>query len=793
MNIRLSTLSVLLCCFLLSTSSAQNKNLTTFVSEEQTVNGFSNFFLGVDYSEPYIVTNPRDQLNIICAFINGFYYTLDGLNWRSIEPPNSGDPFLAFDSLGNAYNTPSPPWTYTIMSVRKSTDKRITWSGSNLITNMTADKPSICANQSGGIYSNYLYSGWQSNGANDGTHFSRSIDQGATWSPELNLNPGSNFFPYLAVGPAPLVSGGILYYGTNKGTYGPIDTIYQVTIKKSSDAGITFSNEIIVSDVQIPLNLKGGGIKTNPCIQMAADNSYGLYRGNVYIVYTGKGSGTDKADIFFTKSTNYGNNWSAPMRLNDDNTLNDQWMPAISVGNNGKIYIVWYDSRNDPQNNLTLLYGTVSSNGGTSFSPDFPVSTIEYNPLEGTLYGFMGEYLGVSATGNSAIAAWYDSRNHNYGSYVGYLPDFAMTVTPQLFLGSNDSATAMVKVPAIKGPYTGNVKFSCSLDSIPSQGNISYNYLTKDSIAVIPDSLLLKIKLTNVTSAGKYRLRITGRNMASGVPVHSRIIYLMINTSMLNIGTNRNGRAGFRVNDTLYNTQQRLVIPNGTNVTVQAMSPVTVSSNTRYIFTSWSDYGDTAHNFVINSEKYLTAYYKTQFKLFINSSVGNTFGGNIFYDSSQTFTFGVNSKRFTYNGLLYSFAGWSGVGANSYTSQDSTGNDTTITLPMYNSIVEVARWVHTTGISQISAEIPGDYKLYNAYPNPFNPSVNIKFALPQNAHVILKIYDILGKEVAILLNEKMNAGLYTFQWNANGLPSGIYFYRIGTDKFTDTKRILLIK
>lgn len=89
--------------------------------------------------------------------------------------------------------------------------------------------------------------------------------------------------------------------------------------------------------------------------------------------------------------------------------------------------------------------------------------------------------------------------------------------------------------------------------------------------------------------------------------------------------------------------------------------------------------------------------------------------------------------------------------------------------------------------------IPDKYELFQNYPNPFNPETNIKFYLPKTDFVKLSVYDILGREVTILINEVKSAGVYTITYNASQLPSGIYFYRITTNEFTDIKKFVLIK
>lgn len=97
------------------------------------------------------------------------------------------------------------------------------------------------------------------------------------------------------------------------------------------------------------------------------------------------------------------------------------------------------------------------------------------------------------------------------------------------------------------------------------------------------------------------------------------------------------------------------------------------------------------------------------------------------------------------------------------------------------------------GISQLGTEIPAGYMLKQNYPNPFNPSTNIKFLIPEKSFVELIIYDALGKQVNVLVNQDMDAGTYNVDWNALDFPSGIYFYKLTANDFTETKKMVLIK
>jgi len=97
-----------------------------------------------------------------------------------------------------------------------------------------------------------------------------------------------------------------------------------------------------------------------------------------------------------------------------------------------------------------------------------------------------------------------------------------------------------------------------------------------------------------------------------------------------------------------------------------------------------------------------------------------------------------------------------------------------------------------TGV-KVAGEIPRGFALSQNYPNPFNPSTVIGYQLPAVSHVTLKVYDVLGREAATLVNEKENAGYHTVTFNAGNLPSGLYFYRMQASNYSETKKLLLIK
>lgn len=788
-----------------------------------TVDGYDNLFLGSDNGEPYIATNPNDPLNSICAFNSPsasnsiIYITQNGYDWSRIYPNymgifGIGDPVMSYDSLGNLYflemfeQTPTGPWGGVVL---KSTNKGINWLPpvqAYTLTGGLCDKPWITVDQSAGPYSNYIYIGWRYFGPGGSMRFVRSTDKGATWSSPMSLSGDQG--AYVSVGPNGNIPGGNLYYACTSGG--------SIILYKSTDGGASFVN----TGTNISFNGPGvtcfGRYTVKNCIRtdifprMAADNSWTSSRGNLYIIYAANPPGPDLADIFLVKSTNYGQTWSSPVRINDDATTTDQWMPAITVDKKtGRVFIFWFDSRNDPTGNLiTEMYGTVSTDGGNTFAPNNKISNGSFNPNIMAVGGnddakYIGDYIGNSGIGITSYNSWMDNRyntSQSLHSFVGYSPDFALTVNPsQGIIQNNDSSFFTVRVPSIKGIYNDKVKFTYALDSLPTTGSISVSFANgKDSVNVYPDSVRVRVKVTgNITPARVYKLTVTGAG-SNGTPVHKRNIDLYINVYPITVQSNRSGICTFKVNGTTYYNPQQFVLQTGSVINVQAISPQ-IYGGIKYVFKNWSDNGDTTHNVTVSSQLTLTVNYKPQYILILNSEYGTTIGSEQYYDSAVSFTFGVYPRIVNSNGTYYRFRGWDGAGNGSYTSPDSTGLDSMKTFSIVNPVVETARWtVHTVGINSIGSEIPREYKLFQNYPNPFNPETKIKFSVKEAGFVSIRVYDILGKEIASLVNENLKEGIYeipfsTYNQNNRQFASGIYFYKFSVNGFSEIKKMLLIK
>ncbi|CAN5429881.1 hypothetical protein BH10BAC5_BH10BAC5_17620 [soil metagenome] len=106
-------------------------------------------------------------------------------------------------------------------------------------------------------------------------------------------------------------------------------------------------------------------------------------------------------------------------------------------------------------------------------------------------------------------------------------------------------------------------------------------------------------------------------------------------------------------------------------------------------------------------------------------------------------------------------------------------------------------WTFTTTVTNVLTVLnfsaPAEYKLYNNYPNPFNPVTNLKFDIAKSSFVKIRVFDLTGKVVSELVNKYLVAGEYETAFNATDLSSGMYFYRLETEDFSETKKMFLIK
>jgi hypothetical protein len=110
-----------------------------------------------------------------------------------------------------------------------------------------------------------------------------------------------------------------------------------------------------------------------------------------------------------------------------------------------------------------------------------------------------------------------------------------------------------------------------------------------------------------------------------------------------------------------------------------------------------------------------------------------------------------------------------------------------------DGVVQYSEPIRAEGTTDVAGNAPVSFSLAQNYPNPFNPSTTIGYGLPARSHVVLTVFNALGQEVALLLNGDQEAGYHEQVFDARGLPSGVYWYRMTAGSFVETRRLVLVR
>ncbi|MFA5403449.1 MAG: T9SS type A sorting domain-containing protein [Ignavibacteria bacterium] len=359
-------------------------------------------------------------------------------------------------------------------------------------------------------------------------------------------------------------------------------------------------------------------------------------------------------------------------------------------------------------------------------------------------------------------------------------------VTP----GQASTKNYKVSVPVVASGYNSPVTFTATV--VPPTAGITASFPNGNVLSAFPDSVTVQVSSTASVPTGSYQIVVTGTNSAG--KYHKIGVDYLVGKNYVTVKTNVSG-LDFNVNGSNYNSPRLFNWDIGSTQTLQVVSPQ-VTGTKRYIFQNWSNNSDTAKTQVITVNATTGEYianFKTQFRIYafaepsgIPVTITNSYD---FFDSGSVINLTVSPLQLQHNGLMYYFNNWFGVGNGSY-----SGANPICQVTMLNPITELVTFdTISVGINQISSEIPERYNLYQNYPNPFNPETKIKFDIPKSGIIKLRIYDMLGKEVQTLYSGHLNTGKYEFKFNGIGLASGMYFYKLETENFTQIMKMLLLK
>jgi len=504
--------------------------------------GFDNFEIGVDFAEQMLVSNPLNPLQMQFGVNSSgagqnAYYTADGYTWTQSNPAYHAstccDPWSAWDGLGRLVYASGVSGQY----VYRSPDGGATY-GPPILSVSGNDRNTLAAEQTNsGPNPNYLYA------AITPGNFARSLNNGLTWTTTYspsNTIPGT----MIAVGPNGVDNGDCVIYVTNTGSTAAC--VY--TFHRSLDGGATFTvrSSLNTAGYVGTLNAAGRLVinngRTRPYPMIAMDNSNGPRRGRLYLVYASNvpaGNG-NKPDIRLRYSDDQAATWSVPITVNDNAnpSLSDQWFPAIwCEKNTGRLYIKWYDTRDNPAGYGVHVMATYTDDGGATFAANQRLTNAIWTypnpacPPDQNCY--RGDYDGCTANPKTSFNVWYDGRLGTYKNVGSYFPDFGMLATPasNTVHQTNSSVNYLINIPAVK-LYTDVTTFSATISPAPATGSFAFEFPGGNTLSTYPNTKYIKVKTVGtVTPLGNYTVIITGQG-SNGTPVHKRSVALTVNTSL---------------------------------------------------------------------------------------------------------------------------------------------------------------------------------------------------------------------------------------------------------------------
>ena len=705
-----------------------------------TIDGFDNYNIGVDFAEPHMSSNPNDPLEYFNAFnINGAHRTYDGHDWLASTPSFgtsvAGDPVTAYDSLGNLFYM-QMYGSISGAKVIRSSDNGQTWSGAvNAVSG--GDKCWMAADQTSGPYANYVYATMTSTSF-AGHNFARSTDNGASFTQTFTTSSSPLPGAMVAVGPNVAggndVPGGCVYFVTNEGN--SFASTYRLF--RSTDGGATFTlmstnnfSGYVGSDVSGRNSVQN--MRTRPYPFITADNSYGPNRGRLYLVYasnTPAGNG-NKPDIFCRYSTDQGATWSSAVVVNDDpnTTNNHQWHPST-----------WCDKE----------------------------------------------------TGRLFVK-WMDTRDTPTSDsayiYATYSDDGGSTFAP-----NQQVSNAKMKINCSTCGGGGTPRYQGDYDAITSAGNISMMVWTdfrNGSFAsytgYFPDFAMLVYPpsntVGNTNDQTDYTVEIPQVTLFDGEAMFTADIDPAPATGSFDITfTPGNTITSFpgSITMTIHTVG---TVPNGTyTINVQGEGITGIPVHRRSVTLEVID----------NVPVELTSFTA---HLDDNSVMLSWITATELNNSGFEIQRSLKSDNQT-------TAEWTKIGfvkgnGNSTENHAYIYNDENIIKPGHYSYrlkqIDFDGKYAYSQVAEIDVNKPTKYYLSQNYPNPFNPTTTIEFSTPERSHVSLKVYDVLGNEVAILVNGWMESTNHKVIFDASKLASGIYYYTLSTGNFTSTKKLILLK
>ena len=363
----------------------------------------------------------------------GFSFSRDGgRTWAAMDVLEAGifrsDPVLGAGPDGTFYYlslevTPQNDF-FTQMFI--SSDGGATWPSENFA--FGGDKQWFAIDTTGGVGNGNIYQAWNVAGNEFfPATFNRSVDGGFTWDTPFQIDPNSIAFPVfglIAVGP----DGAVYVAGAQNAAVS--DTFWVVRSSSVQNPLGDIGSFELITDIDMGGDLIIGA-GPNPAglagqVNIDIDASGGPNHGNVYVLCSVDPPFLDPMDVHFIRSTDGGRTFSAPVRVNDDSPLTNawQWFGQMSVAPNGRIDVVFNDTRNSGQANVSELFYTFSTDGGLTWAPNVQVSPSFDSHVGWPNQNKIGDYYHLHADLVGADLAWAATFNGEQDVYYVRIGDY---------------------------------------------------------------------------------------------------------------------------------------------------------------------------------------------------------------------------------------------------------------------------------------------------------------------------------------------------------------------------------
>lgn len=756
-----------------------------------------------DPNETSIAINPLDPNNLVAgANIRYYYYSMNGgLNWTqgNLSSPLGvwGDPCIAFDLNGHAYfghlsNPGSPGYWIDRIVVQKSTNKGVSWSsgvgiGYNPPTR-AQDKEWIAVDWTNSPYRNNLYMAWTefdnygSSNSNDSSRilFSRSTDGGSIWSAPVRISEKGGD----CVDEDNTVEGAVPAVGPNGEVYlswtGPLGLAFD----KSIDGGVTWGADKVITTIPGGWDFIVPGIyRCNGLPITACDISNSPYRGNIYINWSDQKNGTNNTDIFIVKSTNGGNNWSAPKRVNTDIGNAHQFFTWMTVDpGTGIIYIVYYDRRNY-SDNQTDVYVARSIDGGDTFT-EFKVSQSPFTPTSSI---FFGDYSNISALNGKVYPIWTRLEGGQRSVWMTIIQDSLPNQATSTF--SSLAGWNLLSAPI----SVGNMNVSSLFPGAVSNAyTYEDNYIIKDTVKVGTGYWLKFDSPQNHTLIGTQVQNIevslkTGWNLVGSLNGNIPVASITTNPPGIISSSFFEYNGGYQIASEIKKGKGYWLKSNSAgalNLAISTFKPISILSRNVELelaslkFIDGENYGRLYISDKIIDQRKFELPPKPPTGVF---DIRFTDDLNLILSHDKKVV-NIEGAKFPLRLQLENLKGSTKV-----LLKFLDGTD----VQIHEGEEILLNKVQSTFELEVTSSI-SEKMLSQNYPNPFNGKTKINFSISTGLqgstyNVSLKVFDLLGRLTATPFIGEVNRGFQTFEFDAEnfGLSSGIYFYELlAVDKST---------